>query len=241
MLLVWKFKFAGAYVVEDGGDIILIRLPTGEKISVHLIESLMPLYELKSTMAYNNAAGVYTLFLLWCDLLLPNEGHVVEPYDWELALLSLYGECIYAYEIYGQEAFVFPVHFDYETPVYRHIRYGDVMNMTHLFCHTVQGSRVYLDGKWRVANFAAERRTYQKPTGDGSQYARPTAGLHPLAAFYDVLELSYDAGPEAVKIAYRRLARKYHPDLNAASDATERMQAINEAYQRILEELEGDT
>ena len=32
-------------------------------------------------------------------------------------------------------------------------------------------------------------------------------------------------------VAYKRLARKYHPDINKAQDATLRMQEINMAYQ----------
>ncbi len=58
-----------------------------------------------------------------------------------------------------------------------------------------------------------------------------------MMLYYRRLGLSAKASVAAVKRAYRRLARKYHPDLNTDPDATLRMQQINEAYQRILEEL----
>ena len=48
--------------------------------------------------------------------------------------------------------------------------------------------------------------------------------------YYDVLKLSSDATHEDVQRAYRVLARRYHPDRNAVSEAASNMTAINEAY-----------
>lgn len=49
--------------------------------------------------------------------------------------------------------------------------------------------------------------------------------------YYGVLGIERTASDEEVKKAYRRLARKHHPDINKASDAQARMQEINEAYE----------
>lgn len=49
--------------------------------------------------------------------------------------------------------------------------------------------------------------------------------------YYKILQIDPAADPEVVQAAYRRLAQKYHPDANAASEATRRMQEINEAYE----------
>ena len=51
---------------------------------------------------------------------------------------------------------------------------------------------------------------------------------------YKVLGLGPDASDEDVKRAYRRLAKKYHPDLNPGDqEAARRMQEVNAAYEQI--------
>ncbi len=51
---------------------------------------------------------------------------------------------------------------------------------------------------------------------------------------YKVLGLSPGASDEEVKAAYRKLAKKYHPDLNPGNQrAAERMNEINAAYDQI--------
>lgn len=51
---------------------------------------------------------------------------------------------------------------------------------------------------------------------------------------YKVLGLSPDATDEEVKKAYRRLAKKYHPDVNPGDEeAARQMQRINAAYEQI--------
>lgn len=62
-----------------------------------------------------------------------------------------------------------------------------------------------------------------------------------LKPYYDVLQVTYDAGPQDIKTAYKRLAQKYHPDKFADTDpviqelAKGKMTEINEAYAKIME------
>ena len=50
---------------------------------------------------------------------------------------------------------------------------------------------------------------------------------------YKVLQVDSEAEDEVIQAAYRRLARKYHPDLAATPEAAARMAAINAAWEMI--------
>ncbi|MFN3360780.1 MAG: DnaJ domain-containing protein [Pseudanabaenaceae cyanobacterium] len=59
---------------------------------------------------------------------------------------------------------------------------------------------------------------------------------------YRVLGLARNASWEDVKIAYRRLARKYHPDVNQGDPhATEKFRLVQEAYQVLRALQTGQT
>ena len=49
--------------------------------------------------------------------------------------------------------------------------------------------------------------------------------------YYEILGVSRDADASTIKSAYRKLARKYHPDVNKTKEAEEKFKDINEAYE----------
>jgi hypothetical protein len=72
------------------------------------------------------------------------------------------------------------------------------------------------------------------------QEAPAPAPAHTLERFYALLGVAVGADQRTIKRAYRRLAREYHPDLNPDPAATARMQAINDAYKRLLRETDTE-
>ena len=49
--------------------------------------------------------------------------------------------------------------------------------------------------------------------------------------YYEVMGVSRDASQDDIKKAYRKLARKYHPDVSDAADSEEKFKELGEAYE----------
>lgn len=78
--------------------------------------------------------------------------------------------------------------------------------------------------------------------GYSGGYQRP-GRYNPLSQFKaqyqqscDVLGVSYNADFSEIKSAYRRLAKKYHPDLSKEKNAEEMFKKINNAFEFLSEE-----
>ncbi|NEO85770.1 MAG: DnaJ domain-containing protein, partial [Spirulina sp. SIO3F2] len=49
--------------------------------------------------------------------------------------------------------------------------------------------------------------------------------------YYQTLGIARDASPDEIKRAYRRLARKYHPDVNKEPGAEDKFKEVNRAHE----------
>src|SRR3954464_14715133 len=54
--------------------------------------------------------------------------------------------------------------------------------------------------------------------------------------YYDVLGVGRSASADEIRKAYRTLARKLHPDVNKAADASTRFTEVQEAYDVLSDE-----
>jgi curved DNA-binding protein len=61
-------------------------------------------------------------------------------------------------------------------------------------------------------------------------FERPVFAMQ-FRDYYEVMGLSRDATADDIKRAYRRLARKYHPDVSKEADAEARFKELGEAYE----------
>ena len=49
--------------------------------------------------------------------------------------------------------------------------------------------------------------------------------------YYEILGISKDATEDEIKSAYRKLAKKYHPDVSKEANPEEKFNEIGEAYE----------
>lgn len=222
-------------VVHDGGDNLLVQLVTGELISIYLIETVIPPYEIRQTLIDNEAAGIHTLFVLWGEMFLQENGTVITPDEWITVLSLLYGDKIYAYGVYGKDIHIFPVYFE-KRGFERVIHYGDDVQVSLLTCgETTPIASGEMRGVWLIADFTGHKPSYQ-------HHKQPPRAAVPAPVRrtpWEILGVTPQTDRETVKQAYRRLARLYHPDLNRSRDAHEKMQVLNEAYAAIVNDTES--
>ena len=94
-----------------------------------------------------------------------------------------------------------------------------------------------------------ERRVEDRRRGKGSGHdPQANAPRSPnqdpeLAGYYSNLEVPYGADLETVRASWRRLVRRYHPDLHGTDPekqrvATELVKGLNQAFEQIRKRLE---
>lgn len=91
---------------------MLVELAGGHNVSIHLIETRIPPYEIRLNLQDNGIAEIHTLFIVWGAMFLPDDGKLFRPDPWMLALVMLYGGKLYAFDVYGKDIRIFPTFFD---------------------------------------------------------------------------------------------------------------------------------
>ncbi len=224
---LWKSGVM-ARMEHDGGDIILFELTNGKRISIHLIESAIPLYEIRKILTDNAVKHIHTMFVLWANMMLPADGQAYLPEDWMQALYVLNGDCIYGYEYFGSEVFVFPVYFRGSGAI-RQIEYGTTVRPKTIKGRLIETRLPGFIGEWKVAYF-----------DERSDFTKAATNYKKLSEYYAELGVAFSDDVTTIKKAYRLLARRYHPDANPSAGATEKMQRINEAYRKIQAEFDTE-
>src|SRR6187401_812663 len=67
--------------------------------------------------------------------------------------------------------------------------------------------------------------------------AGPRVHVATYKDYYQIMGVARDASQDEIKRAYRRLARKYHPDVSKEANAEEKFKNVQEAYE-VLKDAE---
>jgi hypothetical protein len=219
-------------MLHDGGDIFLFETASGEKVSIHMIESGIPVYEIRKTLNENSRQGIHTLFMLWCSMMVPDDGQMFKMTDWMQAFIALNGDRIYAYDIFDSEVYLFQVYFHQQGNSTRYlVEYGLTIRAGRLAYKELDFRLAPDDLAWKIAYFGL-------PKYDPHDVMTGAAALSGLEAAYALLGVDSGDDRDTVKRAYRLLARRYHPDQNPDPLAHQYMQRLNDAYQRVLAALD---
>lgn len=244
--LVRQLEYSGvASVTHDGGDNVLVELRSGHEISIHLIETRLPLYEIRLNLSESGAAKIHSLFIVWSAMFLPDDNELFVPEEWMMSLVKLYGGKLYAFDVYGKDIRIFATYFEQVDPTHFRVRFGDDIDVTQLGIAEVSLTIPELSGTWLIADFAgiipprkrAQPENKARHQHQNAHHHGRRAQTRPPETPWEILGVTKSTKREEVKRAFRRLARRYHPDLNTSPDATNQMQRLNVAYQAVLRDL----
>ena len=109
-------------------------------------------------------------------------------------------------------------------------------------------SRLQVGGDEDPLNRYDRWEQYREAAGNGTDGASHSETIHNsfdsrLAGYYANLEVPYGSDLATVRRAWKRLVRKYHPDIHSGDPekrriANELTQGLNRAYEKLAEHLE---
>lgn len=208
-------------VLDQGALLVDVAQPSfHEEIVIYVLAGELSVGFIKKTLNANTRADRHTLYILSLSLLQEARDDALTS-DGLRLLLQGYAGRIYAYEETVDDVRIVPVEFDSHGGV----QVGPPVHLADLSGDYADFDSDHILGVRKVAGFT--RRSFQVSV--------ELAEDDPLAPFYALLSVPVSASVSDVKRAYRKLARRFHPDADPSPGATARMQEINEAYTRILE------
>ena len=219
---------------------LVIETWMNSRLHIYLLGRAVKPRQIKNILKQNTSASIGTLFLVAARLL-PGDSFCGRLQDWQDDLRALYQGAIFAYDETQDGLRLIQVNLD-ETQ-----NRGEflVWHSRDFPCDSVSVRRrdyqTNIRGSWLVGDIASpqfKRRISEERARQRFHYqtqgAQPGDG-EPINAAYLALEIEVGAGQEAVKEAFRKLARQYHPDVSDhdKGEAEQRFKEVKRAYDRI--------
>ena len=198
---------------------------------------------LKAVLKQNSSASIGSFFLL-DRALLPADGYCGKLQTWQDDLRALNLGAIHAYDWREGKLRLIQVNLD-ETPQRNIFTVWHTRDLPlDALAVRRRDYQTNIRGNWAVGDISSpqfKRRVSDERAQQRFHYrTRRTEALDALAAeqisaAYLALEIEVGAGQAAVKEAFRKLARQYHPDVSQhdTAEAERRFKEVKSAYDQI--------
>lgn len=251
--LIQVQRFASVDVKDD--RYILLRTELAENVVIYFVDSPLSNRAIQQALRDNTMRGIFSLFVLDI-MLLPQDKERFAPNGFIHTMQTLFHGKVYAYTERAGGLEVQPILLRKEDHSNeKKVVYDSPINPAALSCGHVETS-FPMQGFWGTANFKAQveyegfsfrQRSEHSQRHRSQSYdkGREREAYHHLNQgggarkdHYQILGVAINASQAQIRSAYRRLARQYHPDLNASPEAKDRMQEINIAYKALMRQFE---
>ena len=222
---------------------LIVETWMNSRLYIYIVERAPKTRTIRAILKQNTSASIGTLFLVAADLL-PGDGYCGKLHEWQDNLRSLHLGAVYAFERTQAGVNLLQINIDETAQRNQFI----VWHTRDFPCDAVSTRRrdiqSGLRGSWIIGDIASprfKRRIDEERARQRFHYQTrrrldvDSAGGEPINAAYLALEIEVGAGQDAVKEAFRKLAREYHPDVSAhdKGEAERRFKEVQSAYQRI--------
>lgn len=222
---------------------LVVETWMNSRLYAYVIDRPPAARQLRAILKQNSNASIGTLFLV--DLaLLPADGYCGKLQGWQDDLRALNMGAIHGLALSDDELRLVQVNLDETTRRNEFLVWHsrdfplDALAVRRREIQTNIRGSWYLGDiaspkfKRRISDERAQQRFHYR-----SRQSQPTANdsAEQINAAYLALEIEVGAGQEAVKEAFRKLAREYHPDVSRhnKSEAESRFKEVKSAYDRI--------
>ena len=213
------------------------------RLYVYLLRRAPKPRDIRNALKQNTAASIGTLFMAEASLL-PGDGYCGRLQAWQDDLRALGMGAIVAFAATADANKLLQVNLDETTQRSQFIAWHtqdfpcDALSVRRRDCQSP------LRGSWMIGDVSSPRFKRRMDAERARQrFHYQTKRTHTLGdapaetinAAYLALEIEVGAGQEAVKDAFRKLARQYHPDVSAheKGEAERRFKEVTSAYERI--------
>ena len=222
---------------------IVVETWMNSRLYLYFVDEAPKSRWLRTILKQNSKASMGTLFLVAARLL-PGDGYCGKLQGWQDDLRALNGGAIHAYAVSQDRVKLIQVNLDETTQRNEFVVWHSVDFPLEAVAVRRRECQTNIRGAWHLGDIASPR--FKRRISDEraqqrfhyrSRQSQPieAQSATQISAAYLALEIEVGAGQEAVKEAFRKLAREYHPDVSRhdKGEAEQRFKEVKSAYDRI--------